>query len=291
MNQLPFSVYDFFGYLACGAVVLAALIASFFGDASFQTSPTLPVGFLLVIIVYVLGQIVANVAGDLIERRIVRERFGTPTEVLMGSRTPSKYEARFFPGYFRALPLGVQTRVRARAGDRKGDDLFLHCHAQMKPNPVVQARLDTFLNLYGFCRNTAMGTLFASACLLSIVLWQRRNRIGRRAGMVAISRGARGLGTLLSLPQVLPAVRLRVVHQLRRGGAQMSTVKSFATGEGDTYYIQHGSDNFTIIDCRMAEDRDDILEELKDQSAEKGITRFISTHPDDDHIRGLAPSR
>ena len=68
----------------------------------------------------------------------------------------------------------------------------------------------------------------------------------------------------------------------------MSTVKSFATGEGDTYYIQHGSDNFTIIDCRIAEDRDDILEELRDQSAEKGITRFISTHPDDDHIRGLA---
>jgi hypothetical protein len=166
MNQLPFSVYDFFGYLACGAVVLAALIASFFGDASFQTSPTLPVGFLLVIVVYVLGQIVANVAGDLIERRIVRKRFGTPTEVLMGSRTPSKYEARFFPGYFRALPLGVQAQVRARAGDREGDDLFLHCHAQMKSDLVVQARLDTFLNLYGFCRNTAMGTFLASACLL-----------------------------------------------------------------------------------------------------------------------------
>lgn len=90
MSQLPFSVYDFFGYLACGAVVLAALIASFFGDASFQTSPTLPVGFLLVIVVYVLGQIVANVAGDLIERRIVRKRFGTPTDVLLGNRTPSK---------------------------------------------------------------------------------------------------------------------------------------------------------------------------------------------------------
>ena len=68
----------------------------------------------------------------------------------------------------------------------------------------------------------------------------------------------------------------------------MSTVKSFATGEGDTYYIKHGSDNFTIIDCRIAEDRDDIIEELRVQSAEKGITRFISTDPDDDHIRGLA---
>jgi len=167
MNQLPFSVYDFFGYLAGGTVVLAALIASFFGDASFRTSPTLPVGFLLVIIVYVLGQIVANIAGDLIERRIVRRRLGTPTEVLLGDRTPNEFEARLLPGYFRALPPGVQAQVRARAGDRRGEDLFLHCHAQMKSDPVVQARLDTFLNLYGFCRNTAMSTSLAAACLLA----------------------------------------------------------------------------------------------------------------------------
>ena len=68
----------------------------------------------------------------------------------------------------------------------------------------------------------------------------------------------------------------------------MSTVKSFATGEGDTYYIRHGSDNFTIIDCRIADDREEILDELVNESRQKGITRFISTHPDDDHIRGLA---
>lgn len=68
----------------------------------------------------------------------------------------------------------------------------------------------------------------------------------------------------------------------------MSTVKSFATGEGDTYYIRHGSDNFTIIDCRIAEDRDDIISEIEEESADKGITRFISTHPDDDHIKGLS---
>ncbi len=68
----------------------------------------------------------------------------------------------------------------------------------------------------------------------------------------------------------------------------MSVVKSFATSEGDSYYIRHGSDNFTIIDCRIADDQDDIIREIEEQSADKGITRFISTHPDDDHIRGLA---
>jgi beta-lactamase superfamily II metal-dependent hydrolase len=68
----------------------------------------------------------------------------------------------------------------------------------------------------------------------------------------------------------------------------MSIVKSFATGEGDTYYVRHGSDNFTIIDCRIADDRDHIIDEIQKESANKAITRFISTHPDDDHICGLA---
>jgi beta-lactamase superfamily II metal-dependent hydrolase len=68
----------------------------------------------------------------------------------------------------------------------------------------------------------------------------------------------------------------------------MTLVKSFATGAGDTYYIKHGSDNFTIIDCRIDEFRDDIIDEIREESSCKGVIRFISTHPDDDHIKGLA---
>lgn len=68
----------------------------------------------------------------------------------------------------------------------------------------------------------------------------------------------------------------------------MTIVKSFATGLGDTYYIKHNSDNFTIIDCRIPEDRGDIIEEIEDESRFKGVNRFISTHPDDDHLKGLA---
>ena len=31
----------------------------------------------------------------------------------------------------------------------------------------------------------------------------------------------------------------------------MSIIKSFAVGEGDMFYIEHNSDNFTVIDCYM----------------------------------------
>lgn len=68
----------------------------------------------------------------------------------------------------------------------------------------------------------------------------------------------------------------------------MSLVKSLSVGNGDMFYIKHGSDNFTIIDCCMDDNNEvEIVDELKRESKDKEITRFISTHPDDDHIRGL----
>ena len=68
----------------------------------------------------------------------------------------------------------------------------------------------------------------------------------------------------------------------------MSIVKSFAVGNGDMFYIQHNSDNFTIIDCNLnANTASERIEELKCRSRSKGITRFISTHPDQDHLGGI----
>ena len=69
----------------------------------------------------------------------------------------------------------------------------------------------------------------------------------------------------------------------------MSVIKSFSVGEGDMFYIEHNSDNFTVIDCCYDEDdiRDKYFEEIKSKSKKVGIKRFISTHPDEDHIKGL----
>ena len=73
----------------------------------------------------------------------------------------------------------------------------------------------------------------------------------------------------------------------------MSIIKSFAVtdanGEpGDMFYIQHGTSNFTIIDCCLNDDtQDDIVNEILDKKSGKNITRLISTHPDEDHICGL----
>ena len=73
----------------------------------------------------------------------------------------------------------------------------------------------------------------------------------------------------------------------------MSLVKSFSVGEGDMFYIRHESDNFTTIDCCLYYDseatskKEMILSEIERESKSKNIRRFISTHPDEDHISGL----
>ena len=70
-------------------------------------------------------------------------------------------------------------------------------------------------------------------------------------------------------------------------------IKSFAVRDengqpGDMFYIKHGSSNFTIIDCCIVSDnREEIVQEIIRESKNKDITRFISTHPDEDHICGL----
>jgi hypothetical protein len=165
MNQLPFSVYDFFGYLASGVVVLAGLTTAFIGYEPLQKSPSLLVGLLLVIAAYVVGHILGNLAGDLIERRLVRNRLRPPTDILLGSHAPGRLVRAIFPGYSTPLPSGVQNQVKELAGSRSGDTLFFHCHAVMKSDSVVQGRLETFLNLYGFCRNMAVALAIAAICL------------------------------------------------------------------------------------------------------------------------------
>lgn len=68
----------------------------------------------------------------------------------------------------------------------------------------------------------------------------------------------------------------------------MTLIKSFSVGNGDMFYIKHNSDSFTIIDCKIDETSSkDIINDIKMASNGKTISRFISTHPDQDHFSGI----
>lgn len=71
-------------------------------------------------------------------------------------------------------------------------------------------------------------------------------------------------------------------------GGGMPVVKSLSVGTGDMFYILHAGDNFTMIDCNLKSDNSErIISELKQVSRTKGMHRFICTHPDEDHFRGI----
>ena len=160
MDKIPFSVYDFFGYLTAGFLVLAGLVAAFSGDDQLNDNPGAIVAVLLIVVAYVVGQIVANVSGFLLESKLVGKLLGRPTRNLFG-RGSSRFQ-RLFPGYYQALPPETQRRVLVRAQEKAGitepgEGLFFHCHARVKKEQVVLERLNTFLNLYGFCRKRLHG--------------------------------------------------------------------------------------------------------------------------------------
>ncbi len=69
----------------------------------------------------------------------------------------------------------------------------------------------------------------------------------------------------------------------------MSIIKSFSVGEGDMFYIKHSTDNFTVIDSCYVSDESwkKQLDEIANQRKDKSVRRFISTHPDAGHIKGL----
>lgn len=76
----------------------------------------------------------------------------------------------------------------------------------------------------------------------------------------------------------------------------MSIVKSYSFPDGDIrgdmFYIKHDSRNFTVIDCYLKDGdgnnarKDEIIKEIVTESDGR-ICRFISTHPDNDHIAGI----
>ncbi len=169
MDKLPFSVYDFFGYLSAGFVLLVGLAAAFTGTESWQRTPGATVGLLLVIVAYTAGHVIANVSGYLIEGTLVRRVLGTPSTVLFQERR-SRW-AKLLPGYYRPLPPEQRQRVLNRAVEAgitgPGEGLFYHCFSAAKERESTMTRLSTFLNLYGFCRNMAVSTFIVAIALFA----------------------------------------------------------------------------------------------------------------------------
>lgn len=168
MVKLPFSVYDFFGYLASGVVVLTGFDLWVGPLILSEGSLGLYSSILMLLAAYVLGQITAQISKPILEDGFVHRLLLPPSRALMGEVQPVL--PHIFRGYYKPLPPETQDRIRTRAKEQglttqTGETLFLHAYGVVTKNARAQDRLDSFRNQYGFARNMCLALLF---CALTV---------------------------------------------------------------------------------------------------------------------------
>jgi len=171
MDKIPFSIYDFFGYLASGFLILGATDYAF--NSGWLDKKEIGIGFgvLWIVIAYIFGHILANLSGHFLEAKMVRQILRCPEETLFADQPPSGWKRHIFPGYYNSLPIETRNRVIQKAIAKAqisvpGRALYFHCFGIVKRDEAARGRLNTFLNLYGFCRNVSLASIVAGGILV-----------------------------------------------------------------------------------------------------------------------------
>lgn len=197
--KIPFSVYDFFAYLATGFVLLCAADYAF--DLGWLQKDKLPPGMIGFMIVagYILGHFVAHLSSYFLELKFLRGVLKSPEETLFEKQATGCW-SYIFPIFYKPFPPETQQRVLARASaagiKRPGRGLFFHCFAIVKRDKATAERLGTFLNVYGFCRNVSMATLIAAGVLLYAAF---RHSTGPGAGIETAKLAWAGAAVVVSI--------------------------------------------------------------------------------------------
>ena len=158
-QKIPFTSYDFWAYLSAGFLLIFALDAAAGTGLLMRDTWTLVQGVVAVSLAYAVGQLVAGASSFLFEKILVGKILGYPRNVLFGQPKAWKWVRKLIPGYFEPLPDPTQKAALEKGGkaggNSPGEALFWLAFANARATQPVMARLNDFLNLYGFCRNTA----------------------------------------------------------------------------------------------------------------------------------------
>jgi len=171
MERVPFDPYDFFGYLASGLLLIAGMDVALGFPRVLGRDLKVVDAALLVLAVYIAGQLLATPAKAVLEDGVVDKVLERPSVNLFRKKRPRVW-CFLFPGFYKPLPKEIQARALAKAeseGFRStGEGLFLHVryHPQILGNEKLMAKLDSFLNKYGFARNLAFTSLLVGAALV-----------------------------------------------------------------------------------------------------------------------------
>ncbi len=170
-----FSDYEVFAYIASG---LAALLV---WDVAFSTHFLLNAewkvadGVLVIASAYVLGQLLAAPSGWLLERQFVNHVLFRPSVNLMSIR-PLGWRIVLKKSFLQDYYSPLDSRLRGKVTDRAardagravtGEEIFWCAFPIAKRDPTAYARMETFLKLYGFCRNLSFVALTGALIFLT----------------------------------------------------------------------------------------------------------------------------
>ena len=192
MNKLPFDPYDFFGYLSSGLLILVGMDMVLGFPAILGREFKVVDSAILIIAIYVTGQIIATPAKALLEDGLVGKVLGRPNVNLFQEKKP-RIRGLIFPGFYLPLPTQTRMKILSKAQNEgvegMGEDLFLHVRYSQA---VVQdqklgEKLNSFINKYGFSRNLSFSALLVGiGCLIKMVLSPGSDTDLRNYGITAL---------------------------------------------------------------------------------------------------------
>jgi hypothetical protein len=169
-GDFPFTDYDFWAYISAGFVFLFALDHVAQTGLMIRPAWTVVEGLLAVACAYATGQILAGFASALLERRLVQKLLGTPSMTLFDTSVGPRWFRWLYPSFYEPLPKETRNAILKRAAERgvdaPGEALFWIAFDVAKANTAAMARMSSFLNQYGMCRNLSL-TLFVCAAMLA----------------------------------------------------------------------------------------------------------------------------
>lgn len=174
----PFTDYEFYAYLTAGMFLLLGLDLSITGGA-IMLRPNWPIVQIVMVVAaaYVAGQLIAGPSSTILEHFLARRVLHSPTVLLLGLAEPRWIEKLFnalfigrnyssFPPAMRSKLLASACKVRNVEKISNPEEVFNIAYPIARAVPDAVARMDQFLNLYGFCRNVAFVSLVNAICLL-----------------------------------------------------------------------------------------------------------------------------
>lgn len=187
-DKIPFSVYDFFGYLASGFLLLIGLSYCKFG-CILSTSRFNVISWVLVtIIAYILGHILSSICKWIFAFGLFKAIY--PQDYLFSAceqnnplnpeidqnkrnifaflekwikSIKSEYNAPFDEPICRK----IKENLKIDEQELKGKALFDYAYSKARLSKEVIARADIFLGLYGFCRTISLTLLLLSFAFLA----------------------------------------------------------------------------------------------------------------------------